>query len=442
MKHQFFYSYLKITITLLTILFLQISIAQEKAITLQDAINSAKEKNRSILIANQQLKAAQADYNKSLGIILPQLNVSHTALATNDPLNAFGFTLQQQNVSMASFDPNKLNNPDRTEHYVSQVQVLQPLINVDGIFFRNAAKNGLNARNSMATHTSNYTELEVKKVYGQLQLMYQLVEVYKAAEKTILEHKKIANNFFDQGFLKKNDLLEIDIHVTDIQNQLQNAEKLVKDTSAYLNFLMGVENFTTLKPTEKLELNTEKIDLNGSLSTERSDLKAAQYGVDAQKSMYNASKMKFLPNINAFANFNWADDEFLKTHSDSYMMGIRMSWDIFKGFQNVGEVQKQKAELKIAELNLDTYITYSEMELETAKRQFINAENALQLSLLGKNHAEEALKIRKNRFDQGLEKTADLLNAETVYLQKQLAYLQAIFEYNFTISHLKFIQNQ
>jgi len=206
--------------------------------------------------------------------------------------------------------------------------------------------------------------------------------------------------------------------------------------------LMGVKNFTTLKPTEKLELNTEEIDLNGSLSTERSDLKAAQYGVDAQKSIYNASKMKFLPNINAFANFNWADDEFLKTHSDSYMMGIRMSWDIFKGFQNLGEVQKQKAELKIAELNLDTYITYSEMELETAKRQFINAENALQLSLLGKNHAEEALKIRKNRFDQGLEKTADLLNAETVHLQKQLAYLQAIFEYNFTISHLKFIQNQ
>jgi outer membrane protein TolC len=82
------------------------------------------------------------------------------------------------------------------------------------------------------------------------------------------------------------------------------------------------------------------------------------------------------------------------------------------------------------------------MELETAKRQFINAESKLQLTLLGKNHSEEALTIRKNRFNQGLEKTADLLQAETVFLQKQMEYLQAIFEYNFTISQLKFIQNQ
>lgn len=441
MKSNLFYSYHKITIIFLTILFSQFLQAQ-KAITLEEAISSAQEKNRSILIANQQMKSAQADYNKSLGIILPQLNLTYTALATNDPLNAFGFTLQQQQVSMASFDPNALNNPDRTEHYVSQIQVLQPLINVDGIFGRKAAKNGLNARSSMATHTENKTLLEVEKVYGQLQLMYQLVEVYKSAEKTILEHKKIANNFFNQGFLKKNDLLEIEIHVTDIQNQLQNAEKLVKDTSAYLNFLMGTEDLITLKPSEELTLNTKKIDLSNQISTERSDLKAAQYGVNAQKNMYESSKMKFVPNINAFAHFNWTDDEFLKTHSDSYMLGIRMSWDVFKGFQNIGEVQKQKAELKIAELNLDTYLTYSQMELETAKRQFINAESKLQLTLLGKNHSEEALTIRKNRFNQGLEKTADLLNAETVYLQKQMEYLQAIFEYNFTISQLKFIQNQ
>ncbi|MDP2088990.1 MAG: TolC family protein [Flavobacteriaceae bacterium] len=442
MKTNLFYSYHKITVIFLTILLSHFSYAQQKAITLQEAIAGAQQKNRSILIANQQLKSAQADYNKSLGIILPQINLSHTALTTNDPLNAFGFTLQQQQVSMASFDPNTLNNPERTNHFVTQIQVLQPLINVDGIFGRKAAKNGVNARTSMAAHTENQIVLEVEKVYGQLQLLYQSVDVYKAAEKTILEHKKAAKNFFDQGFLKKNDLLEIEIHVTDIQNQLQNAKKLVQDTSAYLNFLMGTDDFSTLKPSENSALNTSKIDLTNQLSTERSDLKAVQYSVEAQKNMYNAGKMKFLPNINAFANFNWTDDEFLKTHSDSYFMGIRMSWDVFKGMEQIGHVQKQKAELKIAELNLDTYVTHSKMELETAKRQFINAENNLQLTLLAKNHAEEALNIRKNRFDQGLEKTADLLNAETVFLQKQMACLQAIFEYNFTISYLKFIQNQ
>jgi outer membrane protein TolC len=431
-----------IIVLLVSILSLHYTNAQQRAISLQEAITSAKDKNRTILVAKEQLKSAEADYHKSLGVILPQLNVSHTALSTNDPLNAFGFTLQQQKITMANFDPSLLNNPDRTNTFLTKVELLQPLINVDGFYGRKAAKKGVDARASMAIYTEKQMALEVKKVYGQLQLMHQLVDVYKIAEKTILENKKVAHNFYTQGYLKKNDLLEIDIHVTDVQNQLQNAEKLVKDTSAYLSFLMGTDEMVTLVPSEKLKLHTLKIDLTNPFTTERGDLKAVTYGVEAQNNLYQSSKMKFLPRVNAFANYNWADEEFFGTNSNSYLLGVQLSWDIFKGFQNIGDVQKQKADLKIAELNADAYTNYSKMEIETAKRQLINAENSLELNLLAKDHAEEALKIRKNRFNQGLEKTTDLLNAETVFTQKHLAYLQAIFDYNLTVSKLQFLLNQ
>lgn len=442
MNTLFYYAYRAIIVFLVSISSLHYGIAQERSITLQEAIATAKEKNRTIQVSKQQLKAAQADYHKSLGIILPQLNVSHTALTTNDPLNAFGFTLQQRKITMADFDPTLLNNPEKTNTFLTKIELLQPLINFDGFYGRKAAKKGVEASASMALHTQNQLVLEVKKVYGQLQLMHELVNVYEMAQKTILENKKVAQHFYDQGYLKKNDLLEIEIHVTDIQNQLQNAEKLVKDTSAYLSFLLGTDEIEILTPSETLVLNTTKIDLSNPFTTERGDLKAVHLGVDAQNQLYQASKMKFLPRVNAFANYHWADEELFGTNSNSYMLGVQLSWDVFKGMQQVGDVQKQKAALKIAELNADSYQNYSEMEVETAKRQLINAENALQLHLLAKKHAEEALQIRKNRFDQGLEKTSDLLNAETVFVQKQLAYLQAVFEYNFSVSTLAFLLNQ
>lgn len=425
-------------LTLFTVHFIN----AQRTISLEEAIATATENNRSIQVAKQEAIVAKANYHKSLGIILPQLNLSHNALTTNDPLNAFGFKLQQQQITMADFDPNLLNNPSKTNIFLTKAEVLQPLLNIDGFYGRKAAKNGVDATNNMAIHIQNKTIVELKKVYSQLQLMNELVKVYQFAEKTILENKKVANNFYEQGFLKKNDLLEIEIHVVDIQNQLLNAEKLFKDTSAYLNFLLGTNESILLVPSESLMLNTQPIDLSTPLTSERADLKAVQNGLSAQKELYNMAKSQFIPRINAFANYNWTDDQLFQTNSNSYLLGIQLSWDLFKGFQNLGEVQKQKATTKIAEINADSYENYSKMELENAKRHFINTKNSLKLNSLAKDHAEEALKIRKNRFNQGLEKTSDLLMAETTFVQKRLAYLQAIFEYNHALSNVQFLLNQ
>jgi outer membrane protein TolC len=49
------------------------------------------------------------------------------------------------------------------------------------------------------------------------------------------------------------------------------------------------------------------------------------------------------------------------------------------------------------------------------------------------------LRIRTNRFEQGLEKTSDLLMAETQFAQKQLEYYQTIFEYNYAQAYLQFL---
>ena len=52
---------------------------------------------------------------------------------------------------------------------------------------------------------------------------------------------------------------------------------------------------------------------------------------------------------------------------------------------------------------------------------------------------KEAYKIKKDRFEQGLEKTNDLLYAETQMLQKELEHLQSVFEYNYTVQYLQFL---
>ena len=90
-------------------------------------------------------------------------------------------------------------------------------------------------------------------------------------------------------------------------------------------------------------------------------------------------------------------------------------------------------------LESQQYKAQSQLELNKTNRQLRDAENKVNLSKLALEQSQEAYRIRQNRFAQGLEKTADLLQSETQMIQKELEQLQAVFEYNFTKQYLQFL---
>ena len=53
--------------------------------------------------------------------------------------------------------------------------------------------------------------------------------------------------------------------------------------------------------------------------------------------------------------------------------------------------------------------------------------------------AEESLRIRSNRFEQGLEKASDVLMAETTFAEKKLQEFQTILEFNIANLYAEFL---
>ena len=90
-------------------------------------------------------------------------------------------------------------------------------------------------------------------------------------------------------------------------------------------------------------------------------------------------------------------------------------------------------------MELEQYKAESQLELNKAKRMFQDAQNNLILTELALEQSKEALRIRTNRFKEGLEKTTDLLSAETQYSQKQLEYFNTVFQHNYALAYLQFL---
>lgn len=410
------------------------------AISKTDLWQKVADKNLQIKIANQEFKSAQADYRQSNSLFLPSITASHTAIATTNPLMAFGSKLNQAILTASDFNPELLNNPDRTTNFATKIEILQPIINIDGLYGRQAARAKMNAFSLQTERTKEYLELEVNKSFMELQLAYKAVAVLEKANTTAAANLKLIENYFKQGILQKTDLLSVQVRVSEIKNQLQYAKSNVQNASDYLAFLLNEDlGDKVYKPAEALENTITIQTINTSLSANRKDIQAMDQSTEAYQKMLLSSKMTFLPRLNAFGSYELYDDILFGTNAKGFVVGAQLSWNVFDGYKSIGKMEKAKADFQKAEIESQQYKAKSQLELNKANRQLNDAENKVNLSKLDLEQSQEAYRIRSNRFTQGLEKTTDLLQSETQMFKKELEYLQAVFEYNYTQEYLQFL---
>lgn len=405
-----------------------------------DLSTKLTEQNLQLKISNQSFESARSDYRQSNALFLPSISASHTAISTNNPLMAFGSKLNQEILTQADFNPALLNDPSHVQNYATRIEVLQPIFNADGLYERKAAKSKMEAYQLQTERTKEYLELEVNKAFIQLQLAYKAVEVLEKANSTALANLNLVNNYFKQGMLQKTDVLDVQVRVNEIANQLTYAKSNVRNASDYLAFLLNEDTKGGIyKPVENLENEINPVVENAQLSTSRKDFLAMEKSTEAYKNMMTSGRMSFLPRLNAFGTYELYDTEIFQFGANGYTVGAQLSWNLFDGYKSIGKFEKSKVEFQKATTEAEQYKKQSQLELNKTNRQLADAQNKVALSKLAFEQTQESFRIRQNRFEQGLEKTSDLLMTETQTAQKELEYLQAVFEYNFTKMYLEFL---
>lgn len=410
-------------------------------ISKDEVLVKISENNNSLKIAATNIRAAKGDFKQTNAIILPTIGVSHTGIATTNPLMAFGSKLNQGILTANDFNPDLLNDPQQIEDYATRLTIEQPLLNFDGMHQRKAAKFKLRAMELQSARQGQYITLEVDKAYMQLQLAYKTVAVLQKVKETAMENQRIANNSFEQGYLQKSDVLAVNVRVAEIENQLQYAQSNVLNASNQLSVLMNDTTYALLKPSDTLMIWPVEavIQATTTVTEHRADIQAMASATEAYQHMHKADKMSFLPRLNAFGTYELHDDEIFQGDSDGYLFGAELKWNILEGSKRFGKAQKSKAEFERSTLELQQYKAESQLELNRAMRMLQDAQNNLELTSLSLEQSSESLRIRTNRFEQGLEKTTDLLMAETQYAQKQLEYYATIFQHNYALAYVQFL---
>lgn len=407
--------------------------------SLQEALQITEQENYQIRIGQADIEKSRSQYRQTNAAFLPQVSIEETGVSTNNPLNVFGIRLKQEIVTQADFNPATLNDPDAIENFTTRLSVQQPVINPEVLFKRSAAKNRMESARQQLKGTRHHARFQVKDAYYRLQLMQEQLNVVEKSLHTARENKRQANNFFDQDVISKADFLAAKSRLLQLQSRQSRIQNKMDTAQDNLRYLLNMQENVAIVPTDSMQLPSIKPSQIKARGSTNSLLQALKYQVSAAEQMVKSAKFSFMPSINLFGSYEFNDDVLLGTHGENYMVGATLKWKLFSGYSNIGKVQESRAQLKTAKLTYEGKKFKNRLDIKEAKRSIGQAKTQLEFARSSAQQAAEDLRIRGNRYEEGLEKTTDLLQAETKLSQARSKRLNALYQYNISVATLELL---
>ncbi len=434
MKHK----WKGIMILALALPFLGIS-QSEQEISLEEITSRVVSHNPALKAGEMQTEVAEAVVRETRSLFLPQLSASWSAVTGDVPLMAFGSKINQGIVREADFQPASLNDPARITNYQTGVELRQPIVQSEGWARRDAAKKMSSAAVYEFQNSREGMVHAAEMLYLQLQFLYRQKSHLGETLELVKQNRDFVSRQYEEGLVQRADLLAVEIRILDIEDQLLSVSEGVGKVSDHLNQIMGSEKGDVFQPVDELELREIENQEERELNISRSDLAALDMNIRAMNDIKTAESRRILPQLNGLASYEWNTSDFYPSGSGGYMVGVSLNWNIFDGGIRNARMQKASAKQEAARWDFEHRVSTSKKEILAAKRNLNMLKNRLELADAALEQAEEALRLRLDRFEEGLERVPDLINAELQFTERAMERSSIVFEYNQNALELKFL---
>jgi len=409
-------------------------------LTQDEAVRAALAGNRQLGLAILDEKTAGARYLETEAIFLPQVALSYSAMSTNNPLNAFGFKLQEASITAADFDPSRLNHPNGTPNFLTSIDLRQPLFNADLLYQRKSAAAAIDVYRFRTQRTKEGLEFQVRQAYMGLQLAEAAVRVLESSLSTADSFHRFVADRVTQGMLSQADESNAAVRIATIRSRLAEARSSVQNAADAMALLMGQPAGERYRVAEELMPSRGAGKRGGdSVSVGRADLAAMQKAIEAAGKGIQSTRFSSLPRLNAFGSWQYNDSRMLGFGAHSYLAGIQLSWDIFKGNSVRNKLATQRLQRDRMVSELAGQREEADLQLRKALRQRDDAQYAMQESSTAIAAAKESLRILRDRYEQGMAGNTDVLLAQDQLETEQLALVRAVYAYNTAAAYIRFL---
>ncbi|MHB1050412.1 MAG: TolC family protein [Bacteroidota bacterium] len=417
-------------ITSLTVLISAIVLSQNTmTLTVEQAVQIGLENSKALRTSQFKVTAAEAKANETGTLGLPSLKFqgSYTRLSEVPPSafdNPFNPALPPIVIA-----PAIMNN------YGLKATLQQPLFTGGKI--------------SGAEEASEYLAEASKQDFNKdrADVIYNITlwywNLYRANEakkfvdenvEQIQSHVTDAENLLKQGMLTSNDVLKVQVQLSEAKVRQIDAKNNVQLSMIQLNNTLGLPLSTTIEIATPLEsITVDKAEINTLVKQameSRPDLIAMKARVNASESALSSARGGWWPQVYLVGNYNYlrpnqrifpAEDAF----KDTWDVTLSVSFDIWNWNQTGHQTTQAQAQMAQSEEGFSMMRDLAELEVTQNYLNVQQAKERLAVSEQGVEQAEESYRVMNERFKKGLVANSDLLDAEGALLQAKLNRTQS-----------------
>jgi outer membrane protein TolC len=412
------------------ILFIGISSieAQEKkSLTLDEAIHLAWEKSNEVNLAKTKVVTKKYELQSAKNSRYPDLKVSG----------------QYQRLANASIDfkLSKASNSDPLpvvdQLMIGQLNASLPLF--AGFKIQNSIKaydNMYQAEAASAMQTKEDVAMQVINYYASLYKAQKTVELLKENQKSAQQRVADFLELEKNGIIPRNDLLKSQLQVSKVQLSLDKAISDLNIVNFELASLLKMNPKTKLQIRESdfANFQMDNIPTNEEPAlANRKDLEAIQLQEKASLANIQIAKSGYYPTISIIGGYTTLALKNVITVQNAMNIGVGVSYDlsgILKNATNVKIAESKALEIQSSEEMLTDYI---KIQVQKAIEDY---DLALKQDLVYNQAVEQAsenYRIIRDKYDNGLSDTNDLLEADVEQLgsniNKTLAKANVIQKY-------------
>lgn len=402
--------------------------AQQKInLPLSEAVNIAVTKSNEAGLAATRTATRSFELESMKNNRYPDVKISGQYLRlTNADINL-------KSTQEASTDPDAepASSPKTNQLMIGQANVNMPIFS--GFKLKNsiiASENLYKAEQSNESYTKEEIAMRVIQYYAQLYKAQKSVELFEESLKS--SHQRVVDftAMEQNGLIPRNDLLRAQLQESNIQLSLDEAQKNVRLINYNLTTLLKMPTDTQIVVTPESigkDLFSTTIQTEDEALQSRKDLEALNYSKAAADAQIKVAKAGYFPSLALVGGYTALDIQNIVTVQNAMNVGVGLSYNLSSIFKNGKDVNAAKS--RALEVEQQKAILTDEI-----KAQIVRAREEYDLSVKQNDvynqavaQADENYRIVKDKYENGLSDTNDLLEADVDDLSARInqAYANA-----------------
>ncbi|WP_125719884.1 TolC family protein [Flavobacterium ustbae] len=387
--------------------------AQEKtSLTLGEAVQIAWEKSNEVTLANTKVNTKMYELKTVKNNQYPDIKVSgQYQRLTKASIDMPG---QGESASLASPDRAMLGMANLSLPIFAGFKIQSSIDAYDSMY---------EAESANAEKTKEDVALKVITYYTALYKAQKTLDVLNENQKSAKQRVTDFTELEKNGIIPRNDLLKAQLLVSKTQLSIDEANNNLNNINFYLTTLLKLDPNVKIQVNEDdfFNLKTNNAPTSDAIALEnRKDLEAVRLQGKASEANIKVAKAGYYPAISLLGGYTALDLKDIITVKYAMNFGIGLSYDIsgiLKNNVHVKEAESRALEVKNTEAimtdRIKVEVQKSIEDYDLAINQSVVYDEALQ-------QAAENYRLVKDKFDNGLSDTNDLVEADVEHLNAKI----------------------